>query len=187
MNNELKLLTEQCNTEIEEIKTKYKLLKQQVRDRYKNQKKNDGKSKKQHIPKKLKNMIWDKYVGKEKGIGQCYCCSEYIDSKNFEAGHIIPEAKGGPTNLDNLRPICSCCNKSMGTQNMDEFKEKYMKQHNIPMSMSFEFQNKNPLNTFNTSNTLNRFDRGVYTDDRILINEILGMPNQRQNRFQMEY
>jgi 5-methylcytosine-specific restriction endonuclease McrA len=178
MNNELKLLTEQCNTEIYDIKNKYKLLKQQVRERYKNQKNNNGKSKKQHIPKKLKNMIWDKYIGKEKGIGQCYCCSEYIDSKNFEAGHIIPEAKGGPTTVDNLRPICSCCNKSMGTQNMDEFKEKYMKQKNIPMSFSFDFLNKNRFNTF---------DRGVYTDDRILINEILGMPNQRQNRFQMEY
>lgn len=181
MNNELKLLTEQCNKEIEEIKTKYKLKKQEVRERYKNQKKNNGKTKKQHIPKKLKNMIWDKYVGKEKGVGLCYCCSEEIDSKNFEAGHIIPEAKGGETNIDNLRPICSCCNKSMGTQNMDEFKEKYMNQRNIPMSL--DFLNKNPFNT----NTLNTFNRGVYTDDRILINEILGMPNQRQNRFQMEY
>ena len=35
---------------------------------------------------KLKNMIWDKYIGKEKGVGLCYCCSEEIDSKNFEAG-----------------------------------------------------------------------------------------------------
>jgi len=52
MNNELKLLTEQCNTEIYDIKNKYKLLKQQVRERYKNQKKHNGKTKKQHIPKK---------------------------------------------------------------------------------------------------------------------------------------
>ena len=180
MNNELKLLTEQCNKEIDEIKKKYKLKKQEVRNRYKNEKKNNGKARKQHIPKKLKNMIWDKYIGKEKGVGLCYCCNEEIDSKNFEAGHIIPETKGGPTNIDNLRPICSCCNKSMGTQNMDEFKEKYMSQRNIPMSL--DFLNKNPL-----TNTLNMFNRGVYTDDRILINEILGMPNQRQNRFQMEY
>ena len=185
MNKELKLLTTQCNKEIDGIKKKYKQMKQEVRERYKNEKKNNGKVKKQHIPKKLKNMIWDKYVGKEKGVGLCYCCSEEIDSKNFEAGHIIPEAKGGPTNVDNLRPICSCCNKSMGTQNMDVFKEKYMNQHNNPMSMStsLNFLNKNRFNT----NTLNTFNRGVYTDDRILINEILGMPNQRQNRFQMEY
>lgn len=123
MNKELKLLTEKCNKEIQQIKEKYKNLKTEVRNKYKNKQK---KEKKQHIPKKLKNMIWDKYIGKEKGIGLCYCCSEKIDSKNFEAGHIIPEAKGGPTNAENLRPICSCCNKSMGVQNMDKFKEKYM-------------------------------------------------------------
>lgn len=176
MNVELKLLTEQCNKEIEEIKQKYKLKKQCVREKYKNQKTKNGNTKKQHIPKKLKNMIWDKYIGKEKGVGLCYCCSEEIDSKNFEAGHIIPEAKGGPTNIYNLRPICSCCNKSMGTQNMDEFKEKYMKQNHIPMTVNF--LNKNIYNTN---------DKGIYVDDRILINEILGIPNQRQHIFQMEY
>ena len=64
-----------------------------------------------------------------------------------------------------------------------------MKQKYNPLStsMSLDFLNKNTFNTFNTSNPLNRFDRGIYTDDRILINEILCMPNQRQNRFQMEY
>jgi 5-methylcytosine-specific restriction endonuclease McrA len=181
MNNELKLLTEQCNKEIEEIKTKYKLKKQEVRERYKNQKKNNGKTKKQHIPKKLKNMIWDKYVGKEKGVGLCYCCSEEIDSKNFEAGHIIPEAKGGPTNIDNLRPICSCCNKSMGTQNMDGFKKKYMKQKQIEkvIPLTVDFQNMNKKNTY-TNTCANTFDREIYVDDRILISEILG-------RHQLEY
>ena len=112
-------------------------------------------------------MVWDKYIGKEKGIGKCYSCSENIDSKNFEAGHIIPEAKGGPTNIDNLRPICSCCNKSMGTQNMDEFKETYMKSRQIKQKKHETY----------------KFDRGIYVDDRILINEIFSM----SNRYQQEY
>ena len=107
MNEELKHLTYLCNQEISKIREKYKKLKIEIKNKYK-------KGKKQHIPKKLKNIIWDKYVGKERGIGHCYCCNEEIDSKNFEAGHIIPEARGGPTNEGNLRPICSCCNKSMG-------------------------------------------------------------------------
>ena len=38
-------------------------------------------------------MVWDRYIGQSKGVGACYCCGEEIDSKNFEAGHIIPEAK----------------------------------------------------------------------------------------------
>lgn len=77
------------------------------------------------IPKVLKNMVWDKYIGKSKGIGACYCCSCDIDSKNFECGHVIAFKNKGPTNLTNLRPICSVCNKSMGTENLIKFKKKY--------------------------------------------------------------
>ena len=30
------------------------------------------------------------------------------------------------TNVDNLRPICSCCNKTIGTKNMDDFISQYI-------------------------------------------------------------
>ena len=158
MNEELKELTKLYNEEIIKIKDKYKVLKEKVRNKYKNLKN----GRKQHIPKKLKNMIWDKYVGKEKGIGFCYCCNEEIDSKNFEAGHIIPEARGGPTNAENLRPICSCCNKSMGTQNMDKFRAKYMSPKN-------EKKDEKKITYYNDIHNNNG-----YVDDRILINQILG-------------
>ena len=179
MNEELKELTQLCNEEIIKIKEKYKVLKEKVRNKYKNRKN----SRKQHIPKKLKNMIWDKYVGKEKGMGRCYCCNEEIDSKNFEAGHIIPEARGGPTNAENLRPICSCCNKSMGTQNMDEFMAKYMS----PKSKKKEEKKVTYYNdVFN-----NIHNNNGYVDDRILINQILGYgaykPKKKLSRYLMEY
>lgn len=82
---------------------------------------------KNKIPKLLKNQSWDVYIGKEKGVGNCYCCNAEIDSKHFECGHIIPASKGGPETIENLRPICSLCNKSIGTKHMDEFIEKYIK------------------------------------------------------------
>lgn len=82
---------------------------------------------KNKIPKLLKNQSWDVYIGKEKGIGNCYCCNAEIDSKHFECGHIIPASKGGPETIENLRPICSLCNQSIGSKNMDEFIEKYIK------------------------------------------------------------
>jgi hypothetical protein len=42
----------------------------------------------------------------------------------FEVGHNVPRSKGGTDNLDNLRPICSSCNKSMGNQyTIDEFSD----------------------------------------------------------------
>ena len=32
---------------------------------------------------------------------------------DFHVGHNVPESKGGATNIDNLKPICSRCNSSM--------------------------------------------------------------------------
>ena len=77
------------------------------------------------IPKSLKNKVWDHYIGSDKGQGQCYCCRGTLDSKNFECGHVIPVKNGGQNTLNNLRPICSCCNKSMGTKNLEDFKDEY--------------------------------------------------------------
>jgi 5-methylcytosine-specific restriction endonuclease McrA len=78
-----------------------------------------------NIPKPLKNKLWKQYF--DNCIkGNCYCCKEEIDALgNWEAGHILAAALGGPDTIENLRPICSTCNKSMGTTHMDEFKTKY--------------------------------------------------------------
>ena len=95
---------------------------------------NDQQCTKQIIPKSknvskaLKNKVWDTYVGKEKGVGSCYCCQSKIDSKHFECGHIVAKSAGGQDTIDNLRPVCDLCNKSMGVKNMNQFKEKFNKQ-----------------------------------------------------------
>ena len=34
---------------------------------------------------------------------------------------IIAVANCGETKLENLKPICSCCNKSMGSSNLEDF------------------------------------------------------------------
>ena len=53
---------------------------------------------------------------------ECYCCGlEKISRANFAAGHIDAEATGGDVTLDNLRPICTLCNSSMGRANMRQF------------------------------------------------------------------
>ena len=75
------------------------------------------------INKTIKNLVWDKYVGREKGVGGCYCCDKELDSKHFECGHVIAHCNGGQVTLENLRPVCSLCNKSMGKRNMEDFKK----------------------------------------------------------------
>jgi len=82
-------------------------------------------SRKEPIPKRLKTDVWDFYIGEEKGIALCMCCSrEKIKASHFECGHVISEFNGGTICIDNLRPICSQCNRSMSKKNMDEFMDK---------------------------------------------------------------
>ena len=74
------------------------------------------------ISKVLKIKIWDTYIGENERTGNCFCCKKKnIKVEHFEAGHVIAKSKGGKNTLENLRPICSLCNKSMGNKNMKEF------------------------------------------------------------------
>ena len=81
----------------------------------KNNNNHKNKYKKKQIRKAIRDQVWLEYFGK------CYehkCsiiwCKNIILVTNFHAGHIIPESKGGKTSIENLRPICSNCNLSMG-------------------------------------------------------------------------
>jgi hypothetical protein len=72
---------------------------------------------KKKIPKALREAVWLKYSGKEFET-KCHTtwCPNRITAYDFQAGHMIPEKKGGPTTLENLIPLCSRCNLSMGHQ-----------------------------------------------------------------------
>lgn len=85
-----------------------------------------GKKKKEKIPAAVRKIVWNTYIGKDNSAGKCLCCdAEEISSTNYECGHIKSEKNGGEVNIENLRPICGHCNKSIGGNNMDEFMEKY--------------------------------------------------------------
>jgi hypothetical protein len=80
--------------------------------------------KKQSISKALKMKVWDTYIGLTKGESLCVCCeTNTINPFEFQCGHVIAESCGGTTTLDNLRPICSTCNQSMGVTNLYKFKK----------------------------------------------------------------
>lgn len=111
--------------EIEQIKDKYNSIMKEEIKKIKEKYKKDKAKKRKTIPKSLRDKVWDIYVGKEKGVSKCYCCDKEIDSKCFDCGHVKSVAHGGLDIVENLKPICSTCNKSMGTQNLEEFKNQY--------------------------------------------------------------
>ncbi|MFQ5620687.1 MAG: HNH endonuclease [Candidatus Nanoarchaeia archaeon] len=81
--------------------------------------------KRRTIPKKVKQDLWFRCFGPKKAEGNCKVCDDKIHFYDFEVGHIKARARGGTDNLNNLMPICSRCNKSMGTQHMKKYKRRY--------------------------------------------------------------
>lgn len=78
------------------------------------------------LPATVRNVVWNTYIGVDNKSGICLCCnSEKIGYANFECGHILARANGGNDTIGNLRPICSLCNKSMGTKNMRDFIDNF--------------------------------------------------------------
>lgn len=72
-----------------------------------------GKRKKA-IPKAMREQIWIREFGK---VFEAKCkttwCQNTINAWDFQAGHDIPESKGGRLEPGNLVPICARCNLSM--------------------------------------------------------------------------
>ena len=89
-----------------------------------NTKKEDKKYKKKSIPATVKRLVWNTYIGENIGKTKCLCCNVTdITQMSFHCGHVLAEANGGLTIVNNLRPICQNCNSSMRTTNMDDFKK----------------------------------------------------------------
>ena len=90
-------------------------------------KKSNTKYKKKKIPKALREQVWINRMGKHfSGTCSISWCENDINCFNFDCGHNIPESKGGPTNLENLIPICRNCNIGMGNRfTIDEWDKKY--------------------------------------------------------------
>jgi hypothetical protein len=85
----------------------------------------EQKQRKKTIPKVVKDLSWNKWIGENVARHKCLCCeTNDISMSSFHCGHIIAEANGGLMSVENLRPICKACNLSMGTENMNDFKRR---------------------------------------------------------------
>jgi 5-methylcytosine-specific restriction endonuclease McrA len=73
------------------------------------------KYKKQKIPIAIREAVWVLRCGR---VFEHKCltswCPNTITVFDFQSGHNVPESKGGKTIVDNLYPLCSRCNTSMG-------------------------------------------------------------------------
>lgn len=77
------------------------------------------------IDKKLKNKVWVAEFG-AKTSGKCtiYNCTNILSLdivNSWQCGHKQSVKNKGNTTLENLRPLCSFCNQSMGENNWDKW------------------------------------------------------------------
>jgi len=80
------------------------------------------KEKKKIIPKVKRKKVWENIFQKKiEGYcpGKCGKKIHIIDA--WECGHRKAEKNGGTLNIKNLIPLCSTCNKSMGTMSFKEY------------------------------------------------------------------
>ena len=84
---------------------------------------------KKRIPKKKREEVWTANNGKSL-MANCFCCDikQLNGMGSWECGHIKSEVNGGDLSTENLKPICSGCNKSMGSKNMDEYMKEFYPQ-----------------------------------------------------------
>jgi hypothetical protein len=79
-----------------------------------------------NIPKHIKTLVWNKYIGVDIAQADCVCCrSQKINVRSFHCGHVIAESRGGDLTINNLRPICAECNGAMTTKSMNEFTKEF--------------------------------------------------------------
>jgi hypothetical protein len=84
------------------------------------------------IPKKLQQQVWEKeFNANSNGSCPIYKCENILDKKvsnSWQCGHIMSVANGGTNDLDNLRTICTDCNKKMSSMNWDDYINKLYKE-----------------------------------------------------------
>ncbi len=86
---------------------------------------------KQKIPKALREQVWLLKIGR-KFDAKCKIvwCTNQMNVFDYQCGHNTPESKGGDMTVENLVPICSRCNLSMGNKyTIDEWNAKFASTH----------------------------------------------------------
>jgi 5-methylcytosine-specific restriction endonuclease McrA len=78
------------------------------------------------ITSKMRKDVWKKRNGNLMN-GKCYICNDDMEFDAFHCGHIIADKIGGLLVLSNLEPICMGCNLSMGTKNLNTYKDELNK------------------------------------------------------------
>ena len=144
---------------------------------------------KKTIPKAMRIAVWEKNCG-EVYKYKCYTtwCTKVLTVHEFECGHDTPESHGGKTEIDNLYPICSTCNKSMSNNyNFEQWNklgshpevkegnlqhdQKLIDENNESEQMSKKFDDLNKKHDEELEQTIKKLDEIIIKLDHINVSK----------------
>jgi len=77
------------------------------------------------IPAATRQLVWNKRNPTTVGlVGACYVCDRPLNYDDMQCGHVVSVFAGGATVLSNLEPVCGCCNRDMGVEELGEYRER---------------------------------------------------------------
>jgi len=83
------------------------------------------------IPPNLRELVWITYNVESNSLtNPCFVCKRIISFTQMECGHVVSHSHGGEAKLSNLRPICTSCNRSMGTKNIHDYIDEFYSYEN---------------------------------------------------------
>lgn len=76
------------------------------------------------IPMAVRRGVWAKVNHVDSNLGKCYTCESDLRFSDMECGHVVAHVLGGSSGIDNLMPVCRTCNRDMGIQNLETYKQR---------------------------------------------------------------
>lgn len=78
------------------------------------------------VPKSVRNAVWNRWNDPTQAVVICPVCETNFMDRNgsgWDISHVVSVHLGGTNDPSNLRTICSCCNRSMGSHGMVDWIE----------------------------------------------------------------
>lgn len=134
----------------------------------------------------LKIKVWDTYIGRKVAEQECPLCeNEDIRVVKFHCAHVLAIINGGDYSLENLRPICSTCNGSMGERHMKDFAMKFFPNspliERLPDNPRSVVKNKVKIQDEQRFPTMVRVNQNQATIDKSFIYVMEKFMNETQN------
>ena len=105
--------------------------------------------KRSQIPKHVRVLVWNRWIGADIGKIKCPCCNtieiQQGACNGWHASHVLSDANGGESIVENLRAICNGCNSAMSKKHMKEYCLQYHGEDSLSRLFLNDVTDRSPI------------------------------------------